>query len=164
STWFAARGQSHDVDRVHQISYVAAETEEADVVHDASFFGDLVEFAPQFALADDPELGLWQFAEHSGHRGEQVDMALLARKVSESADDRGICFGAAICSNKERIARCIEIVRGHCVVEHGKSLGRNSLIHKVLLHGVGHGEQMCLMAMPDGRGKPLDVTDGWRTA
>ena len=69
-TRFAARGQCHDIDRVHQIGNVAAEAEEADVVHDAGLLGNFVQLVPQFALADDPKLRFRQFPQHSRHRGE----------------------------------------------------------------------------------------------
>ncbi len=89
-TWLAARGQRHHVDRVHQVGHVAAEAEEANVVHNASLLGNIVQLAPQLALADDPELRFRQFAQHGGHRGEQLAMALLSRQMSERADDRRV--------------------------------------------------------------------------
>ena len=52
----ASRGQCHDVDRVHQVGDVAAEAEEADVVHHAGLLGNIVQLVPQLAFANDPEL------------------------------------------------------------------------------------------------------------
>ena len=84
--------------------------------------------------------------------------------MSECADDRRIGFGTVLGPNDERIAGRVEVVGRHRVVQDGEPLRRNSLIHEVLFHGVGNGEQMRLMAMPQRRGEALDVADRGRAA
>ena len=62
----------------------------------------------------------------------------------------------------ERIARGEEVVGRDCVVQYGEAFGRNALLHEVTFYGVGDGEQMGLMAMPNGGGETLHVADrGW---
>ena len=68
---FAARGEAHHVDRVHQVGHIAAEAEEADVLHHAGLFGGLMELLPELAFADDPELRIRQLAEHDRDGIEQ---------------------------------------------------------------------------------------------
>ncbi len=72
--------------------------------------------------------------------------------------------GAVFGPDDERVASRIEIVGRHRVVQHGEPFRRNSLIHEVLLHGVGNGQQMRLMAVPQRRGKALDMADRGRAA
>ena len=84
--------------------------------------------------------------------------------MSERADNRRIGFGAVLGPNDERIASRVEIIGRHGVVQHGEPFRRNSLIHEVLFHGMGNGEQMRLMAVPEGGSKALDVADRGRAA
>ena len=49
-------------------------------------------------------------------------------------------------------------------MQHGESLGVDALLHQVPFHGVGDGEQMRLLAMPERRGEALDVADRGRAA
>src|SRR5262249_34148534 len=133
-TRFAARWQRHDVNRVHEVGYIAAEAEEANVVHHTGPLGDFVQLAPQLALTADPELRSGYFAQHGGARGEEVEVTFLFRETSECTYDGRIRLGAMFGTDDERVARRIEIVGGDRVVQHGKSLSRDALLHEMLLY------------------------------
>jgi hypothetical protein len=84
--------------------------------------------------------------------------------VGECADDRRVVVGAQFGAHDERIALGVKIVGRHRVVEYGESLGRDALIHEMLLHGIGDGEQMRLAPVPNRGGEALNVADRWRPA
>ena len=125
---------------------------------------DLVQLLPQLAFAHDPELRLGQLAKDDGDGLEQVAVAFFLGEMSERADDRRIGFRAELGADQQRIARGEEVVGRDGVVQHGETLGGDSLLHQVAFHGVRDGEQMRLMAMPRGRGEALHVADRRRAA
>ena len=84
--------------------------------------------------------------------------------MGERADDRRIGFGAELGADEERIARRVEVVGRDRVVKHGESLGIDALLHQVVFHGVRNGQQMRLMAMPQGGRETLHMADRRRAA
>ena len=85
----AARGQRHDVHRVHHVGDVGAKAEELDAIGQSQRIGQRLVFGAQRSLAADPNAEPTAAAAQQRDRFEKFGPALLfGAQVGEGADHR----------------------------------------------------------------------------